>query len=66
MQVILSSLNEKPEDWLGPGCLVSSVMMAGQGLSGHLALRAEICLFRRVWALVGGPSWVWVERSGAG
>ena len=32
MQVILSSLNEKPEDSLGPGCLVSSEMMAGQGL----------------------------------
>ena len=41
---LLSSLNEKCDDGLGSGCLVSSMMMAGQGLGtwpcGHLQLRS--------------------------
>ena len=32
VQVVFSRLNDKPEGWLGPGCLVPSVMIAGQGL----------------------------------
>ena len=32
VQMILSSLNEKFEGWMGPGCLAPSVMMIGQGL----------------------------------
>ena len=38
------------ESW-APGSLSDD----GWAGSGRLALRAEICLFRRVWALVGGP-----------
>ena len=41
---LLSSLNEKCDDGLGSGCLVSSMMIAGQGLGTwpcrHLQLRS--------------------------